>query len=243
MRNTYCRSRRLAAKQLFVAVTVKILTVQKRRYTVQMNSMQLTGRQLQILDFIRSQQQETGQTPTVREIASHFRFRSMTAAMDHIRALVRKGVLRHSPGKSRSWQIVSPLEDLRNAVVDIPVYGSIPAGFSEEQNQEAAACISVDVGSIGIIPTAWTFALKVRGDSMVGKHILDGDVAVFDHGVIPRPGDTVAALIDNESTLKTFLVERGKPFVKAENPKYPKLIPATELVIQGVMVALMRKRR
>jgi repressor LexA len=59
----------------------------------------------------------------------------------------------------------------------------------------------------------------------------------------PRPGDTVAALIDNESTLKTYLTERGKPYLKAENPKYPKLIPATELVIQGVMVALMRKRK
>ncbi|NIP77225.1 MAG: repressor LexA, partial [Xanthomonadales bacterium] len=59
----------------------------------------------------------------------------------------------------------------------------------------------------------------------------------------PSNGDVVAALIDNESTIKTFLRDRGKPYLRAENPKYPKLIPATELVIQGVMVALVRKWR
>jgi repressor LexA len=127
--------------------------------------------------------------------------------------------------------------------MDIPVYGSIPAGFSEEQKQEAQGCISADVGSLGIRPTARTFALQVRGDSMVGKHIVEGDYAIFEHGMTPRSGDVVAALIDNESTLKTFVTERGKPYLRAENPKYPKLIPATELVIQGVLVALIRKRR
>ncbi len=78
---------------------------------------------------------------------------------------------------------------------------------------------------------------------MIGKHIVEGDYAVFEHGVAPKTGDVVAALIDNESTLKTFLLDRGKPWLRAENPKYPRLIPATELVIQGVMIALIRKSR
>ncbi len=78
---------------------------------------------------------------------------------------------------------------------------------------------------------------------MVGKHIVDGDVAVVEHGVQPRPGDIVAALIDGQVTLKTFLIQRGKPFLRAENPRYPDLIPQQELQIQGVMVALVRKRR
>jgi repressor LexA len=211
--------------------------------TVHLNSMTLTKRQQQILDYIRGQQQATGQTPSLREIASNFGFRSMTAAMDHIRALVRKGVLKHRPGVARSFQIVSPLHALRSPVVDIPIYGSIPAGYAEEQKQQAEGCISVDVETLGIRPTARTFALQVRGDSMIDKHIVAGDYAVFEHGVTPKSGDVVAALIDNESTLKTFVTERGKPFLKAENPRYPKLIPATELVIQGVMVALMRKRK
>jgi len=208
-----------------------------------MNSMKLTRQQQRILDFIRTQQQAIGQSPSLREIARHFGFRSMTAAMDHVRALIRKGALKHRPGQARSWQVVSLFEDLRSVVVDIPVYGSIPAGLSEEQKQEATGCISVDVESLGIRPTTRTFSLQVRGDSMIGKHIMDGDYAIFEHGVTPRSGDVVAALIDNESTLKTFLTERGKPYLRAENPKYPKLIPATELVIQGVMVALLRKRR
>jgi repressor LexA len=205
--------------------------------------METTERQKQILGFIRSRQETTGQAPSLREIRSHFRFGSVTAAADHVRALIKKGLLKHTPGHARSWHIVSPMDDLRSAVVDIPIYGSIPAGFSEEQKQEASGCISVDVETLGIRPTARTFALQVRGDSMVGKHIVSGDYAVFEHGVTPRSGDVVAALIDNESTLKTFVTEHGKPYLKAENPKYPKLIPATELVIQGVMVALIRRRK
>lgn len=205
--------------------------------------MQLTKRQSQILEFIEAQQQATGQSPSLREIAAHFRFRSMTAAVDHVRALVRKGVLKHQEGKARSWQTVSPLKELRRLVVDIPLYGSIPAGYSAEQIQEANGCISVDVDSLGIRSTTRTFALQVRGDSMIGKHILPGDYAIFEHDLTPEPGDVVAALIDNESTLKTFLTEGNKPYLRAENPKYPDLIPATELVIQGVMVALIRKHQ
>ena len=72
---------------------------------------------------------------------------------------------------------------------------------------------------------------------------MDGDVVVLEGEMTPRDGDVVAALIDNESTLKTYLTERGKPFLRAENPKYPKMFPANELMIQGVMVALIRKRR
>ena len=125
--------------------------------------------------------------------------------------------------------------------MDIPLYGSIPAGFSQDREQEAEGCVSVDIQSIGFKPTRNTFALRVAGDSMIGRHILDGDIAVFEHGPEPRPGQIVAALIDRKNTLKTFLVRNGKPFLKAENPKYPDLIPSEELVIQGVLKALIRK--
>ena len=101
----------------------------------------------------------------------------------------------------------------------------------------------MDIESVGIRPTSRTFALRVSGDSMIGKHIVDGDVVVVEHGREPRTGDVVAALIDGQSTLKTYLLQRGRPFLRAENPKYRDLIPADELVIQGVMVALIRKRQ
>ena len=86
-----------------------------------------------------------------------------------------------------------------------------------------------------------------RGDDFLAETFVrkseDGDLVVLEHGMTPRIGDVVAALIDNESTLKTFLLNRSKPFLRAENPKFPDLIPAQELVIQGVMVALSRKRK
>jgi repressor LexA len=76
---------------------------------------------------------------------------------------------------------------------------------------------------------------------MIGRYILDGDIVVLEHGPEPRNGQIVAALVDGESTLKTFLVKSGKPYLKAENPKYPNPIPAQELMIQGVFKALVRK--
>jgi repressor LexA len=74
---------------------------------------------------------------------------------------------------------------------------------------------------------------------MIGAGILSGDIVIFEFRE-PRHGEIVAALIDGETTLKRYLVQRGKPFLKAENPKFQNLIPAQELVIQGVQVALLR---
>jgi repressor LexA len=78
---------------------------------------------------------------------------------------------------------------------------------------------------------------------MVGRHILNGDIVVLEHGPEPRNGQIVAALIDGASTLNTFVMKGGKPYLKAENPKYPNHIPAQELMIQGVFKALIRKAK
>ena len=205
--------------------------------------LQLTKRQRQIVDFIARQRHDTGLTPSFQEIADQFGFRSLTTVADHLRLIRQKGVLRSEPGLARSLRVVSPLDALRHRVLDIPIYGSIPAGFADDRKQEAKGCVSIDIETLGIKPTPRTFALEVRGDSMIGKCIMDGDLVVLEHGMTPRKGDVVAALIDNESTLKTFITDRNQPYLRAENPRYPKLIPANELVIQGVMVALIRKRK
>jgi repressor LexA len=204
---------------------------------------ELTQQQKRVLDFIRSYQQNEGVMPSVRDVASHFGFRSPTAAVDHLKALQRKGFLEAKPRQARSMRLLSPLDSLRKQVVDVPVYGSIPAGFAREQQQEAIGCISMDVKTLGVRSRGKTFALKVSGDSMTGKNIVDGDYVIIDQGRTPASGDVVAALIDNESTLKTFITKKGKPCLRAENRKYPDLIPATDLAIQGVMVALVRKTR
>jgi repressor LexA len=203
----------------------------------------LTPRQQEVLAFIQTTQQQSGFCPSHRDIARHFGFKSVKAAADHLAALRRKGRLAAPPRQARSLTVLSPWRRPRAPLVDVPVYGGIPAGLPDDRRQEAQGCITVDVASLGIRPTARTFALQVRGDSMIGKHILEGDYVVLEHGKTPRPGDVVAALIDNQSTLKTFLLEKGKPCLRAENPRYPNLIPAEELVIQGVMVGLLRKAK
>ncbi len=207
---------------------------------------ELTDRQQQILGFIRGKQDSAGLTPTLREIAAHFRFRSPNAALAHVQALLTKGLLRNLPGRARSLQVVdpnAPKDRPRPRVVSVPIYGSIPAGRPEDALQEEEGCVLMDVETLGIKPTARTFGLKVRGDSMLGKNIVEGDIAIVEHGVQPRPGDVVAALIDGQVTLKTFVLQRGKAYLRAENPRYPNLIPQEELQIQGVMIALVRKRK
>jgi repressor LexA len=208
--------------------------------TVHPDSMKApTTRQQQILEFIQSTQAKSGTTPSRREIAEHFGFKSITAANDHINALCKKGLLK-STGLARTLQVVSSFEQLREPIVDIPLYGSIPAGFAEEKRQEADGCISIDIGTLGFKPTSNTFALRVRGDSMIERQIFNGDIVVVEHGQNPKNGDIVAALIDGESTLKTLIVRNGNPYLKAGNPRYPDLIPARELVIQGVAKYVLR---
>jgi repressor LexA len=202
-----------------------------------------TRAQQRVLDFIQSEIQIDRPIPTLREIAERFGFRSHRAAACHLEALKRKGCIESNPGKARSLRVISPLQKLRSRIMDIPLFGSIPAGPAQNREQEADGCVSVDIESIGFKPTRNTFALRVAGDSMIGRHILDGDIVVLEHGPEPRHGDIVAALIDGESTLKTFLQKGGKPHLKAENPKYPDLIPAQELMIQGVFKGLIRKAK
>jgi repressor LexA len=203
----------------------------------------LTSAQQRVLDFIQTEVQAGRPAPTLREMAGHFGFRSHRAAACHLQALRRKGFLQSEPGKARSLRLTSPLARLRRRILDIPLFGSIPAGWAQSREQEADGCVSVDIQSIGFQPARNAFALRVTGDSMIGRHICDGDIVLLEHGPEPRPGQIVAALIDRKSTLKTFLVKNGKPFLKAENPKYPDLIPSGELMIQGVFRALIRKAR
>lgn len=200
---------------------------------------QLTRRQQEILEYLRAYQRELGLMPSTREIQHHFGFASQTAAVSHLRALERKGAIQRLPNKARA--VVFP-EDLdREEIVDIPVYGSIAAGMAQDAPPEQEGCISIDIRSLGVRPTARTFALKVRGDSMIDAHICDGDTVVLEFRE-PRKGDVVAALIDGETTLKRYVIKDRRPYLHAENADYPDLIPARELVIQGVMVGLLRNR-
>ena len=201
-------------------------------------SHHLTSRQIEILDYLRKSQRETGIMPSTREIQHYFKFASQTAAMSHLRALEKKGVIQRLPGKARA--VVFP-EDLDRAeICDIPIYGHIAAGFAEGQEQEQEGCLSIDVASLGVTHKRDTFALRVRGDSMIDAHICDGDTVVLERRE-PRNHDIVAALIDGETTLKRYIREKGKTYLHAENSAFPDLIPVDELIVQGVLIALVRK--
>ena len=198
----------------------------------------LTDRQKDVLGFIQTEQREKGMTPSTREIQKHFGFASQTSVMQYIAALERKGFLDRHARKARA--LVTPMQKVR--ITDIPIYGEIPAGMSVLTEQAAEGHVSLDTGSANASKDGRTFALRVRGDSMIDAHILDGDIVILEDRSDAQNGDIVAALIDGETTLKRYVVERGRRFLKAENPLFPDLIPARELRIQGVMVSLVRKQ-
>lgn len=198
----------------------------------------LTTRQQAVLDFLEERSAETGVMPSTREIQQHFGFASQTAAINHLRSLESKGVIQRMAGKARAVAISSALR--REKIVDIPIYGRIAAGMASHAEQQDEGCISIAASAVGSANTQSKFALRVRGDSMTGAHIVDGDIVILEKRE-PRNGDVVAALIDEETTLKRFVIQGGKTFLKAENPKYPDLVPARELVSQGVMVGLIRR--
>jgi repressor LexA len=199
---------------------------------------ELTARQQEVLDFIRRQQQQTGFPPSSREIQAHFGFQSQTAAMNHLRALERKGVINRTPGKARS--AVDPTFRFLPGLRAIPILGQIAAGMPIETSESSGSNLGVDLTAFGVERGAEVFAVRVRGDSMIDAQIADGDTVLLQKRV-PKNGEIVAALMDGESTLKRYVLDRGEPFLKAENPFYPNLLPAAELVIQGVMIGLLRK--
>jgi repressor LexA len=200
----------------------------------------LTSRQQEILDFLEGELNRTGIMPSTREIQQHFRFASQTASVNHLKALERKGAIQRTAGKARAVALPSMLN--REPVIDIPLFGQIAAGMPETVDQTPEGRILINPATLGLRHGVRAFALRVRGDSMIDAHILDGDTAILETRE-PRNGDVVAALIDGETTLKRYLVQRGAPFLRAENARYPDLIPARELVVQGVMVGLVRGRR
>jgi len=203
-----------------------------------MIKIMLTERQRGILEFIQTEQREKGITPSTREIQHHFGFASQTSVMQYLSTLERKGFLDRHARKARA--LITPVQKVR--ITDIPIYGQIPAGMATLTEQTIEGHVSLDARSVNASKNGRTFALRVRGDSMIDAHILDGDIVILEDRKDVQNGDIVAALIDGETTLKRYVMEHGRPYLKAENPLYPNLVPARELRIQGVMVSLVRKQ-
>jgi repressor LexA len=110
-------------------------------------------------------------------------------------------------------------------------------------DSSAAGCRRVAVEDPALKDDPRMFALQVQDDAMIGRHIVAGDVLIFEHGLEPRSGDVVAAFVDGDSVVRSYMVQGGQPFLKAAHPEKSDLVPAQELVIQGTLVRLTRDFR
>lgn len=200
--------------------------------------MKLTAKQRAVLQFIESEIDRTGVIPSTREIQAHFGFSSQTGAMHHLQALEKKGAIQRREGLARA--VILPNRPRATPAYELSIFGAIPAGMAVDAPEAAEEKVAFGPGLVGIQPSAETFALRVRGDSMEGAHIVDGDLAILERRA-GRHGEVVAALIDGEVTLKRLILQAGKAYLHAENPAYPDLIPAHDLQIQGVLVGVLRK--
>ena len=191
-----------------------------------------TTSQRRVLAFLEERSANGEPPPTYREICRRFGYRSPKAAADHVTALEKKGLLTREKGRARGLRLVR--------INGIPLFGRIAAGLPSEASPEVVRQLSIDPAAFGIRDRSKAFAVHVSGDSMIGRKIFDGDIVVLEQGPLPESGDVVAALIDNESTLKTFVRTEGKTWLRAENPLYPDLVPTLDLRIQGVARAVIR---
>ena len=218
-----------------VAGKLKILLhSQKTMGTIHLFSMpsDLTDAQRAVWLFLNERMDAGEPSPTYREICKRFDYSSPKAAFDHVLALEKKGYLMRGEG-ARNLRL------LRRSS-GIPLLAHIPAGLPDETLTSADARFNVDFDFHGIHDRSRAFALRVAGDSMIGRHIFDGDIVLLDNPAGARDGDIVAALIDNQSTLKTLVDRGGKAWLRAENPNYPDLIPLVELQVQGVVRSVIR---
>lgn len=197
----------------------------------------LTERQQEILDHVRTYRRTHGLMPSLREIQQHFRLKSVATVAQHLDALQAKGALQRHPGKARSLA----LPQTRGSI-EIPLFGTIPAGLPSANEALADVHVPIDPALFKLGPREEAFALHVRGDSMEGAGILDGDLVILACRE-PKARDIVGALVDGESTLKRLVFNRGKPVLLAENPRYRPIAATEELLIQGVYVGHIRVHR
>src|SRR5215468_4309546 len=192
---------------------------------------ELTARQREVLAFIRTFTEKHGAPPTVREIGERFRF-TARAAFDHLRALERK----------RTLVLAQRPIAKRGSTKDIPVLGRIAAGVPiyADENLEGTIPVSTD----------WlerqgedVFALRVRGESMIEAHILDADLVLVRRQASAQTGDIVAALVDDEATVKRFARDGERVVLKPEHPTMKPIVVEpgrAEVRILGKVLGVMR---
>lgn len=197
----------------------------------------LTPRQKEIYDFLLKTMREKGFAPSIPEIGARFKIASTNGVSDHLKALEKKGYVRRL-GKRALEIVTASGQSALAGFREIPILGRVPAGkpFLSEENIEGQLAITNDMGS------GKMFALQVKGDSMIGAGIQEGDKVIVKQQGTAENGEIVCALIEGEATLKRFFKKDGVVTLKAENEKYaPITVSQGEFRIVGRVIGLQRK--
>lgn len=199
----------------------------------------MTDKQQRVFDFIRQQVNRIGFPPSVREIAQMFNV-STRAAYDHLRAIEKKGYIRRDPMKPRAIEIMGHRgRSLANSeeVAFIPLVGRVAAGqpILAEENIESHLAFPASLVQSGTV-----FALKVKGDSMIGDGIMDGDYVLVREQPIAEPGETVVALLGEEATVKRFYRDKNRIRLEPANPAMGPII-SDDVSIIGKVVGVFRR--
>lgn len=202
----------------------------------------LTERQEQVLDFIRRYIQARGYPPSIRDIGEQFKIRSTNGVRGILQALERKGEIRRSPMLSRGIELTHPaLTVSLPQMTSVPIIGRVAAGVPllAEQNVEGVVAVDRD-----LLSGDNTFALRVKGDSMVGAGIFDGDL-VFARPVPDlKRGDIVVAVIGDEATVKYYYPNNGYIRLEPANRFFGPIVvdrATPGFYIAGKVVGVFRK--
>jgi repressor LexA len=174
----------------------------------------------------------SGRPPTVREVQEAFGFHAVETARRHLENLIVEGRLEQEAGKARGYRLPEGLH-----LTYVPLLGRVQAGALTTAVEEPEGYVPVSFErSRGEL-----FALRVRGESMIGAGILPGDVAVVRRQSAADPGDIVVALVGDEATVKRLYLSGRRIELHAENPEFPPIIPAPgEVVILGKVIEIRR---
>lgn len=197
----------------------------------------ITGKQQEILDFMKEQILNKGYPPAVREICEAVKLKSTSSVHAHLESLEKNGYIRRDPAKPRAIEIVDDNFNItRREMSYIPVIGTVTAGqpILAVENIESYFPIPVDY-----LPNAETFMLHVKGESMVNAGIFDGDQILVKKQNYAKNGDFVVALIDDSVTVKTFYKEDGYYRLQPENDTMDPII-VNEVEILGKVIGLFR---
>ena len=193
----------------------------------------LTPKQQALCDFLRQFTQERGYPPTVREIGEHLGLRSTSSVHFHLKKLLDAGIVYMEPGKTRSITLV---EEALPPEGQIPLLGNVAAGSPILAEECIEEYIPFDTGGR---PEEY-FALRVRGESMLGAGILPGDLVVVHRQQEARSGEIVVALFEDEATVKTLRRKDGRVWLMPANDAYQP-IDGTRAEIIGKVSAVVRR--